>query len=186
MQDWFEPPSTSKLFFEVVKMLWKIFLLSGLSCSCAAPNFTRGKRAWKARKKPTCCVQFTIWKTGNIEKPNLYKEGMCLFVTDSQLDPLLDAFLSFWLFPCCQFRWLCLKPGLLPLHPWLSWYLDCTLCPSWACLWWKVGLVSCARMECCPFSREIWGKVTFNGSYANGSSWQGSWSSNGTLVEGLL
>lgn len=153
MQDWFEPPSTSKLFFEVVKMLWKIFLLNGL-CSCAAPEFIRGKKAWKAREKKLLCSVYNL-KNRKHEKPNLHKEGLCLFVTDSQLGPLLDAFLSFWVFPSCQFCCLCLKPGLIPLPPWFSWYVDCTLCPSWACLWWKVGLVSCA-----PFSRETLGKLT--------------------------
>lgn len=143
MQDWFEPPSTSKLFFDAVKMPWKIFLLYGL-CSCAAPHFTRGKRAWKARKK-ICCVQFTIRKSGNMRNlTSTRRECVCLLL----IPGLVHSWMHFWafdFFPYCQFHWLCLKPGLLPLPPWFSWYIDCTLCPSWTCLWWKVGLVSCAR-----------------------------------------
>lgn len=118
MQGWFEPPSTSKLFFEVVKMLWTIFLLNGSLCSCVAPEFTRGKKAWKARKKICCAVSNS--ENRKCRKPNLHKEGLCLFVTDSQVSPLLDASLSFWLFLYCQFQWLCLKPDLIPLPPWLS------------------------------------------------------------------
>lgn len=159
MQGWFKPLSTFKLFFEVVKMFWKFFLLNGLS-SCAAPEFSWSKRAWKARKNNLLCSVYSL-ENRKHEKLNIHKEGVCLFVTNSQLGPLLDSFLSFWLFPCCQFCWLFLKPGLLPLPLWLSWYVDCTLCPSWACLWGKVRLVSCARIECYPFSREIWGKLDF-------------------------
>lgn len=55
-----------------------------------------GQESLKSQKKILLCLVYNL-EIRKHEKPNLHKEGVCLFVTDSQLGPFLDAFLNFWL-----------------------------------------------------------------------------------------
>lgn len=100
MPGWFERPSTSKLFFEVGKMLGKFSLPNVCLHSGVAPEFVvKGKRAWKARRKKIMLYSVSNLENRKYEKPNLQMQQVCLFLTDSLL---ISLWKHLWSCDCCS------------------------------------------------------------------------------------